>query len=60
MLILVRQQILVAAGNKIDTPPQEPFGHSIEFRINAEDPEHNFRPSPGKITSLTFSWRIWC
>lgn len=49
---LIRQQILVAAGHRIDTPPQPPFGHSIEFRINAEDPEHNFRPSPGKITSL--------
>lgn len=49
---LVRQQILVAAGSRIDTPPIPPYGHSIEFRINAEDPEHNFRPSPGKITSL--------
>lgn len=49
---LIRQQILVAGGQKIDNPPQPPFGHSIEFRINAEDPEHNFRPSPGKITSL--------
>jgi len=49
---LVRQQILVAAGNKIDTAPIPPYGHSIEFRINAEDPENNFRPSPGKITSL--------
>lgn len=51
---LVRQQILVAAGKKVDVPPQKPFGHSIEFRINAEDPEHDFRPSPGKITSLNF------
>jgi len=51
---LVRQQILVAAGQKIDTPPNPPFGHSIEFRINAEDPEHDFRPSPGKITSLNY------
>ncbi|MDT3696356.1 MAG: acetyl-CoA carboxylase biotin carboxylase subunit [Ignavibacterium sp.] len=49
---LIRQQILVAAGNKIDTAPIPPYGHSIEFRINAEDPENNFRPSPGKITSL--------
>ncbi|MDR3665266.1 MAG: acetyl-CoA carboxylase biotin carboxylase subunit [Ignavibacteriaceae bacterium] len=51
---LVRQQILVAAGEKIDRLPREPFGHAIEFRINAEDPDQNFRPSPGKIQSLNF------
>jgi acetyl-CoA carboxylase biotin carboxylase subunit len=49
---LIKQQILVAAGEKVDTLPQKPKGHSIEFRINAEDPEHNFRPSPGVIQSL--------
>jgi len=51
---LIRQQILVAAGHKVETPPKKPNGHSIEFRINAEDPENAFRPSPGKITSLHF------
>jgi acetyl-CoA carboxylase biotin carboxylase subunit len=51
---LVRQQILVAAGEKIESTPQKPIGHSIEFRINAEDPEKGFRPSPGKIQSLHF------
>lgn len=51
---LVRQQILVAAGEKIETLPRKPVGHSMEFRINAEDPEHNFRPSPGRIESLHF------
>ncbi len=51
---LVRQQILVASGEKIETKPKKPHGHAIEFRINAEDPENNFRPSPGKITSLHF------
>ena len=51
---IVRQQILVAAGEKIDTLPHKPVGHSIEFRINAEDPEFGFRPSPGKIHSLHF------
>ncbi len=51
---LVRQQILVAAGHKIETHQRKPQGHAIEFRINAEDPEHNFRPSPGKITSVHF------
>ena len=51
---LIRQQILVAAGEKVDTLPRKPIGHSIEFRINAEDPENGFRPSPGKIQSLHF------
>lgn len=51
---LIRQQILVAAGEKIETKPRKPIGHSIEFRINAEDPEKGFRPSPGKILSLHF------
>lgn len=51
---LVRQQILVAAGEKIESHPHKPVGHSIEFRINAEDPENGFRPSPGKIQSLHF------
>lgn len=54
MVDLIKQQILVAAGEKIDTLPQKPVGHSIEFRINAEDPENGFRPSPGKIQSLHF------
>ena len=51
---LVRQQVLVAAGEKIEAKPTKPHGHAIEFRINAEDPENNFRPSPGKISSLHF------
>ncbi len=51
---LVRQQILVAAGHRIEAHPRKPQGHAIEFRINAEDYENNFRPSPGKITSVHF------
>jgi acetyl-CoA carboxylase, biotin carboxylase subunit len=51
---LIRQQILVAAGEKIETLPQKPLGHSIEFRINAEDPANGFRPSPGEIESLHY------
>jgi acetyl-CoA carboxylase biotin carboxylase subunit len=51
---LIRQQIKVAAGEKVETKPRKPVGHSIEFRINAEDPYKDFRPSPGKITSLHF------
>ena len=51
---LIRQQILVAAGEKIETLPSKPQGHSIEFRINAEDPLNGFRPSPGEIESLHY------
>jgi acetyl-CoA carboxylase biotin carboxylase subunit len=51
---LIRQQILVAAGEKIESKPEKPRGHAVEFRINAEDPYHNFRPSPGRISSLHF------
>ena len=53
-LDLVRQQILIAAGEKVETLPHNPNGHAIEFRINAEDPEFGFRPSPGKIQSVHF------
>lgn len=49
---LVREQIRVAYGEKIEDKPLKMRGHSIECRINAEDPEHNFRPSAGKITAL--------
>jgi acetyl-CoA carboxylase, biotin carboxylase subunit len=51
---LVKEQILVAAGNPLSFP-DEPVvlrGHAIEFRINAEDPERNFQPSPGMITTF--------
>ena len=51
---LIRQQIKVAAGEKVETKPQKLVGHSIEFRINAEDPSNDLRPSPGKITSLHY------
>ncbi len=51
---LIKQQILVAAGQKIEDLPNSSHGHSIEFRINAEDPFHGFRPSPGRIEYLHF------
>ncbi|MBE7641495.1 acetyl-CoA carboxylase biotin carboxylase subunit [Salegentibacter sp. BLCTC] len=49
---LIREQILVAAGVPISGKDYFPKLHSIECRINAEDPYNGFRPSPGKITNL--------
>ena len=49
---LIREQILVAAGTPISGINYYPKMHSIECRINAEDPHNGFRPSPGKITTL--------
>ena len=51
---LIKEQILVAAGEKASVPSNVTHGHAIEFRINAEDPAKDFRPNPGKITSLHF------
>ena len=49
---LIAEQIKIAAGNNLGFNQEEIQlnGHAIECRINAEDPSHNFRPSPGKIT----------
>ena len=51
---LIREQIKVAAGIPISGKDYTPKLHSIECRINAEDPNNDFRPSPGKITTLHF------
>ena len=51
---LIREQILVASGVRISGKNYIPKLHSIECRINAEDPFDNFRPSPGKISTLHF------
>jgi acetyl-CoA carboxylase biotin carboxylase subunit len=49
---LIREQIMVAAGIPISGKNYFPNLHAIECRINAEDPYNDFRPSPGKITTL--------
>lgn len=51
---LIKEQIRLAAGEKLGIKQSEikPRGHSIECRINAEDPLNNFIPSPGQITYL--------
>jgi acetyl-CoA carboxylase biotin carboxylase subunit len=48
---IVREQLLVAAGEQLSVTGRAPRrGHSIEIRLNAEDPEHDFRPSPGLVS----------
>jgi acetyl-CoA carboxylase biotin carboxylase subunit len=49
---LIKEQIKIAAGEKISGKSYYPQMHAIECRINAEDPYNDFRPSPGKITVL--------
>ncbi|KAA3663330.1 MAG: acetyl-CoA carboxylase biotin carboxylase subunit [Calditrichaeota bacterium] len=51
---LIKEQILVAAGEKLSfhSDQLKLRGHSIECRINAEDPDNGFRPSPGKIDTF--------
>jgi acetyl-CoA carboxylase biotin carboxylase subunit len=59
---LIKEQIKIAAGENISALIKDflqknknnhksAFGHAIEFRINAEDAQNNFNPSPGKITN---------
>ncbi|WP_139650687.1 acetyl-CoA carboxylase biotin carboxylase subunit [Raoultibacter phocaeensis] len=50
---IIKEQLRIAAGEPMscaDRAPFAPMGHAIEFRINAEDPEYDFRPCPGTIT----------
>jgi acetyl-CoA carboxylase biotin carboxylase subunit len=49
---LIKEQIKIAAGVPISGRNYEPKIHAIECRINAEDPYNDFRPCPGKITTL--------
>jgi acetyl-CoA/propionyl-CoA carboxylase biotin carboxyl carrier protein len=50
-LDLVALQIRVALGDKLDLSEVRPRGHSIQCRINAEDPARNFLPGPGRVTA---------
>jgi acetyl-CoA carboxylase biotin carboxylase subunit len=51
---LIKEQIKVAAGQKLSVKQEDINikGHAIECRINAEDPDHDFRPSPGKLVAI--------
>lgn len=49
---LIKEQILVANGEKVSGKNYYPKRYSMECRINAEDPRNGFRPSPGIITQL--------
>lgn len=51
-LDLVKMQIEVAAGGRLSKKIPKQRGHALECRINAEDPDHDFRPSPGEITGF--------
>ena len=52
---IIKEQLRIASGEPMSCAKRAPFspnGHAIEFRINAEDPEHGFRPCPGTITAF--------
>ncbi len=49
---LVRLQIHVAAGGRLEGERPEELGHAVEARLNAEDPDRDFAPAPGRIAHL--------
>ena len=51
---LIKEQISIAAGERLSLTTTPPTWHAIEARINAEDPYNDFRPSPGPISTLHF------
>ena len=48
-LDLVKLQIHVALGGRLEGEPPMPTGHAIEVRLNAEDPDNGFAPAPGRV-----------
>jgi acetyl/propionyl-CoA carboxylase alpha subunit/acetyl-CoA carboxylase carboxyltransferase component len=53
-LDLVKLQLHVAAGGRLEGDPPTPSGHAIEARLNAEDPDRGFAPAPGVVEVLRF------
>jgi acetyl/propionyl-CoA carboxylase alpha subunit/acetyl-CoA carboxylase carboxyltransferase component len=49
---LVKAQLTVASGGRLQGPPPAERGHAVEARLNAEDPDRDFAPSPGRIVRL--------
>jgi acetyl/propionyl-CoA carboxylase alpha subunit len=49
---LVKAQLMVASGGRLDGAPPAERGHAVEARLNAEDPDRDFAPSPGRIALL--------
>ncbi len=52
---IIKEQLRIASGEPMSCAKRAPFmpyGHAIEFRINAEDPDNDFRPTPGTVTKF--------
>jgi acetyl/propionyl-CoA carboxylase alpha subunit/acetyl-CoA carboxylase carboxyltransferase component len=52
---LVKLQLHLAVGGRLEGEPPEAYGHAIEARLNAEDPQRAFSPAPGRIDHLDFA-----